>query len=206
MATANSPAVSSSNYSNNIAQASPAPNIPTNLQAPYVVNQMPLQQPTSQQTYGITNNPTLQAPYVVNNAIAAASNPSNNMQQYTNNVASSSSSSSIAANTPQFSTQYTSSNTQHPGYNFNQQTGTFEYASGYHHQNINSQNQFYGQYTSASGGQSPMQNVGTTNSASANKMNVATGFNVGKICYCFLYIFLYNPFYYYRHHQQQQQI
>lgn len=80
----------------------------------------------------------------------------------------------ITSSTPNVVTnnQPYSTVTKHPGYSYNPQTGQYEYGSGYQQAN----NKYFGKYTSSSTSQSVT--VGTTDSENANKINVATGFDV----------------------------
>lgn len=166
---------------------------PLELQAPYAVNTWQ-QSPYS----GAANS----------NAPASQNQPNNTLQQFpqqqqqpqqhqppkqqqpiyphangTVNVANSETSSILApaqpgvqitSATPNAATnmQPYSTVTKHPGYSYNPQTGQYEYGSGYQQAN----NKYCGKYTSSSTPQSVT--VGTTDSENANKINVATGFDV----------------------------
>ena len=68
--------------------------------------------------------------------------------------------------------------TMHPGYSYDPQTGGYNYNSGYQ-QTAPTNPQFYGQYTI--GAAATNTQVGTTDSTSAGKLNLATGFDVSVI-------------------------
>lgn len=195
-----------SNYQQNSQQnnyQTPPTNVPTNQPLYVATNQTGL--PSSNtllQSSGASVPPTMQAPFVVNNIQATQTPPAppqTNLQQITPQsqnplqvvgntptvypavAQASAATAPLTSNVVSTSTttasfgSSASHSTMHPGYSYNPQTGNFNYNSGYQQANPANQ-QFYGQYTT--GAAATNTQVGTTDSQSAGKMNVATGFDV----------------------------
>lgn len=157
-------------------------NVAPSMQAPFVVNnlQNSLQTPPThvtpqsnqQQTPTPIQNPlqvvgNIQTPY------STVASQSVTTTGYTSTGFSTTTTTATSSSTYGSSTH----STMHPGYSYNPQTGSYNYNSGYQQTNpVNPQ--FYGQYTT--GAAATNTQVGTTDSQSAGKINVATGFDVSK--------------------------
>uniref|UniRef100_A0A1I8PGA0 Tyrosine-protein phosphatase non-receptor type 23 n=1 Tax=Stomoxys calcitrans TaxID=35570 RepID=A0A1I8PGA0_STOCA len=159
---------------------------PSALQAPYIVNnqqqqqqqQQPMPTPTppvagAQVPAMNTNLPMSTAQSIASQStLNTVSNVSTPGAMSAGSVASSSN--NVVTTSVGGVLRKTSSSTMHPGYSYNPQSGTFDYGSGYH-QTAASNNLFYGQYTT--GAQPINSQVGTTDSQSSGKSNLATGFD-----------------------------
>ncbi|KAM7357690.1 tyrosine-protein phosphatase non-receptor type protein myopic isoform 2-T2 [Cochliomyia hominivorax] len=146
------------------------PVVPPTMQAPYNLQTPPVGAQIVQQQQ--QKSQTLQNPLqVVGNTSSPYSAPVAATVSSISTVASN----AVGATTTTVASFGSSSHsTMHPGYSYNPQTGNFNYNSGYQ-QTTPANPQFYGQYTT--GAAATNTQVGTTDSQSAGKMNVATGFD-----------------------------
>lgn len=145
-------------------------NIPSTMQAPYAVNNLQNQANVVQTTQTATvfsQNPL----QIVNNTTAYPQvSPAISSAAIYSSVVTTTITSASSTSEP-----LSSYSTMHPGYSYDPQTGGYSYNSGYQ-QTSTANLQFYGQYTT--GAAATNTQVGTTDSQSAGKLNLATGFDV----------------------------